>query len=309
MRDDPRVEYQRHAENIGGLQNMIYGMGTVTTQYFNILCDDDLLMPNFMADTLAVHQRASAELAFVSARVITVDESGAVTSPYPHPEQPCQLTPPASVGRCLRFGISMPGALYRTGVMARVGPPRVEWWNWTESGWTALAAASADIAFVPAVGAIVYVHQGSSSHRMDPVEFRLSWFRMMAEVRRAAGQRPEWRRWWTSRMQPLTYARLLGAAIRLADAGQGDRFALLRGPAVAAGVNRAAVSLTLRLAQAVRALGIGAIVNRLSDLVGRDVFKQPVAVSTAAGRSSDSTELVRQVVAGLNQQAGLSLPG
>src|SRR5215216_5733824 len=45
MRQDSRIRYARQPQNIGAVGNIISGIEGVQTRYFNILCDDDALMP------------------------------------------------------------------------------------------------------------------------------------------------------------------------------------------------------------------------------------------------------------------------
>jgi hypothetical protein len=50
---DNRVRYFRHAENIGYIQNILYGLRTVATPYFSILSDDDVLTTWFYESAMA----------------------------------------------------------------------------------------------------------------------------------------------------------------------------------------------------------------------------------------------------------------
>lgn len=49
---DPRVKYHCHAVNLGGGANVEFGRGQVTTPFYNILYDDDLLLPDFFATAM-----------------------------------------------------------------------------------------------------------------------------------------------------------------------------------------------------------------------------------------------------------------
>jgi glycosyltransferase involved in cell wall biosynthesis len=46
-REDRRVDYYCHASNIGAWNNFKYGIDQVRTPYFNLLSDDDALLPGF----------------------------------------------------------------------------------------------------------------------------------------------------------------------------------------------------------------------------------------------------------------------
>src|SRR5437016_10001362 len=46
---DPRVKYHCHSQNIGSFKNFEYGLKQVDTEWFSILSDDDLILPEFYA--------------------------------------------------------------------------------------------------------------------------------------------------------------------------------------------------------------------------------------------------------------------
>jgi glycosyltransferase involved in cell wall biosynthesis len=50
---DPRVAYQKNAENIGAVNNMIRGVEAVATPYYSLLNDDDFLLPGFFENVMA----------------------------------------------------------------------------------------------------------------------------------------------------------------------------------------------------------------------------------------------------------------
>lgn len=49
-RRDSRVRYYCHPENIGPWRNFAHGANQVTTPFFSLLSDDDVLLPNFFAE-------------------------------------------------------------------------------------------------------------------------------------------------------------------------------------------------------------------------------------------------------------------
>lgn len=60
-REDSRVEYHRHDKNHGAIFNFRFAMDQVTTDWFSILSDDDVLLPGFYeraAHTLAANPNA-----------------------------------------------------------------------------------------------------------------------------------------------------------------------------------------------------------------------------------------------------------
>jgi glycosyltransferase involved in cell wall biosynthesis len=57
MKEDPRVTYHCHPENIGMVNNFNYAMLHVETPFFSLLSDDDLLLPQFYEIALAGFER------------------------------------------------------------------------------------------------------------------------------------------------------------------------------------------------------------------------------------------------------------
>lgn len=54
---DSRVHYFQQPRNIGYVDNIIHGMRNVTTPYFSVLSDDDVLMPDFYETAMAGFNR------------------------------------------------------------------------------------------------------------------------------------------------------------------------------------------------------------------------------------------------------------
>ena len=307
MRADSRVQYYRHKENIGSLNNMIYGMQNVATPYFNILCDDDVLLPDFMRDALVVHKESDSPLAFVSTRVVAVNENGQFVDKMIHPKEVCILTPPEGISHCLKAGVSLPGVVYRTRAMAEIGAFRQSWWNWTETGWHALAAVTASIGFSPTVGGIFLDHTEGSSKRMGRIEFRLSWFKMFADVYEKAQKSHVSPAWLARHLRPLAYRKFLGSAVRLCNADGFETYDELGRLGRKVGVHNVTVTLTLAVARMARVLWIGRLVNVLLDvcqwirwtILGR-VFQ------SRRKQNNHCLDTASRVFCNLNEEVGLN---
>ncbi len=62
-RDDPRVKYFCHPENIGGFSNFQHALARVDTPLFSLLSDDDVLLPGFYSKAIAdLNHNPSAKL-------------------------------------------------------------------------------------------------------------------------------------------------------------------------------------------------------------------------------------------------------
>ena len=304
MRQDSRIRYSRQPQNIGAVANIISGIEGVQTRYFNILCDDDALMPRFFATSMRIHEARETPPAFVSTRVVVLDETGRLSTPFPHPDEPCQMSPPDGVARCIKVGVSLSGVMYRTSAIREIGTPRLAWWNWTESGWHALAAIAAPIEFSPEVGSIMYNHSAGGSKQMDGLEFRISWFKMLADVRAAAAR---------SGVSDATWRRLIGTHVAAAfassclrisgtrDASADDELQQL---AVRSGLNRAVVAGAVRLAGTIRAIGAGGMVNGAIDRILKTRHAQERSAGSQAG-TEQALASAWEVLVNLNSQAGV----
>ncbi|MBI5326874.1 MAG: glycosyltransferase family 2 protein [Deltaproteobacteria bacterium] len=76
-KQDNRVKYFCHSENIGGLANLEYGMSQVQTPFFSILSDDDFLLPNFYEDAMT-NMENYPEAVFCAGSTIVANENAEI---------------------------------------------------------------------------------------------------------------------------------------------------------------------------------------------------------------------------------------
>lgn len=74
-REDPRVTYHCHSENIGGIANFNYGMKKVTSPFFSLLSDDNTLLPTFFEDAICLLNQ-HPEAVLYAGRTVGIDEKG-----------------------------------------------------------------------------------------------------------------------------------------------------------------------------------------------------------------------------------------
>lgn len=72
-KNDPRVKYHCHSKNLGPIENMNYGLKQVTTPYFSLLADDNILLPTFFEDALDA-LNSTPEAIFFAGQTIMVNE-------------------------------------------------------------------------------------------------------------------------------------------------------------------------------------------------------------------------------------------
>ena len=76
-RSDARVKYHCHSQNVGLVRNLCFGLERVQTPLFNILSDDDIVLPEFFAS--AVQQMSKyPEVAMYMGATIDATTYGAI---------------------------------------------------------------------------------------------------------------------------------------------------------------------------------------------------------------------------------------
>lgn len=79
VKQDQRIKYHRHSENIGMMANYQFAFDQINTPYFNLLSDDDFLLPNFFETALKKLQEFP-DAAFCACAVLQLLENGELHS-------------------------------------------------------------------------------------------------------------------------------------------------------------------------------------------------------------------------------------
>ncbi len=121
QRQDSRVKYYCHCENIGPVANFQYGLSRVATPFFSFLSDDDLLLPPFFEMTLQKLEEY-AEAMFAVGPVINARADGQMlhvhrlSDPQKH-----FWSPPEGLYEMIQNNINWAGILFRKDVIDKVG--------------------------------------------------------------------------------------------------------------------------------------------------------------------------------------------
>jgi glycosyltransferase involved in cell wall biosynthesis len=76
-RQDHRVKYYCHPENIGSIPNFNYGIERIETPFFSMLSDDDLVLPDFYKETLKGFDM-HPEAMFSAGSVVSMMDNGQI---------------------------------------------------------------------------------------------------------------------------------------------------------------------------------------------------------------------------------------
>jgi glycosyltransferase involved in cell wall biosynthesis len=73
-KNDSRVKYYRHEENIGAAANFQFGLEKVDTPFFSFLSDDDLILPNFFESAMQSLNSHPDAMFYAGLTIVTKDE-------------------------------------------------------------------------------------------------------------------------------------------------------------------------------------------------------------------------------------------
>lgn len=165
-RRDPRVTYFRHERNIGLTANFMFGAGRIDTPYFSFLSDDDWLLPNFYAATLAALER-HPEAVFASARVADADERGRLLGIRGDGWVPGVHQPSEAFPRVLRAGhLEWTGILFRRRALELVDLTTTGIDILFDVDFVLRLVGQAPFVAVPVIGAVFVHRPGLGSERL-----------------------------------------------------------------------------------------------------------------------------------------------
>jgi glycosyltransferase involved in cell wall biosynthesis len=159
---DSRVKYFCHPQNIGMMANFRFSTESVKTDYFSMVCDDDLLLPTFYETALSEFYQYS-EAAFVSTAVINLDEYGNLTELSPN-LPPGLYRPPQGLLDMIQYSKApFAGTLYRGTIVDALGAHDVTLRGASDTDFDLRIAAHFPFVVTATPGAAYAVHAASTS--------------------------------------------------------------------------------------------------------------------------------------------------
>lgn len=171
-KEDPRVKYHCHSENIGAFNNFQYGLEHIETPFFSILADDDIVLPEFYETALAGFE-SHPDAMFSATDVIHVGIQGNILKMALETWTPGFYRPPDGLKAILEHGHSeWHGMLLRKAVAEDIGLPDVETGKFSDLDFTLRIAARCPFVVSKRPGAVFNL---SMSHERKPYPFDLIW--------------------------------------------------------------------------------------------------------------------------------------
>jgi glycosyltransferase involved in cell wall biosynthesis len=179
---DPRLSYFRQPSNLGLLGNLAVALQQLSTPYFSILSDDDLLLPGFYQAALReleTHPRAG----YAATQVLHADEAGrGLRLPA---WQPGLYSPPGGLLSLVEQGPPIwTGILFRTSVIEEVGGLDPETGMVVDVDFQFRIAARRPFAVSAVPGAVFFHRSGSISGDARLVGTWPGWRRLMENLQR-----------------------------------------------------------------------------------------------------------------------------
>lgn len=160
---DSRVRYHKHEKNIGMVENFNFGMSRVDTEYFTFLCDDDVLLPEFLATAIRgfnEHPDAKisscATICATDTEVINVPLDGIRDGYYAPPEAAFMIARGRSFG--------WPGTVFHRDTL-RLGPLDRTTEHAFDQDFNLRVSLRYPAVISTKPGGIFYIHKGSCTHK------------------------------------------------------------------------------------------------------------------------------------------------
>jgi hypothetical protein len=182
---DARVTYFRHPTNIGAVANFDFGMRQVSTPYFSLLSDDDVLMPTWYATALETLDR-HPDVVLVASRVPVLDDRARMLSPHVSGLSAGVHQPPGGCLDMIRYGHpAWTGIVFRREVLAAAGYLDQDAKMAADVEYELRIAAKCPFVVTDEVGACFFVHAGSSLELKSVEQMRIAHEQVVASVQRS----------------------------------------------------------------------------------------------------------------------------
>lgn len=179
-RQDPRVHYVCHPENIGSRANFQYGLDEVATPYFSFLSDDDVLLPDFYATALEkLENRPDA--AFWGGTTIVMTDDGTIRDATHWPEAH-YAAPDGLLAMIANNYLIWTSVLFRSDPVCSIGGLDPDVGAPIDTDFMLRLAARFSFLTSPDPVAIWTCHPGSSAVMADPAFIWPGWLKTMQNI-------------------------------------------------------------------------------------------------------------------------------
>ncbi len=179
---DRRVQYYRHDQNIGPLENFRFGLERVDTRYFSFLSDDDILLPQFYETTVAALEQHEAAM-FAASQVVLMDQRGRMLDLRAYGWQAGLYHPPYGLLEMLGHSvIPWNGILFRRDVLRLVRTLDPKLGKHFDLDFALRIASLCPFVICPRPGAIFFMDLGARSAANRLANTWRPWLKIMNDL-------------------------------------------------------------------------------------------------------------------------------
>lgn len=185
---DPRLKYHCHPENIGAINNYIYGMEHVETLFFSFLSDDDILLPEFYQIAMDDFAKFPDAMFFAGTTIPMSNGGEIVNVPFPSSWQRYgYYKPPEGMLEMLgkEYGrhLLWNSILFRTEIIKNLGVIDRETFPPSDSDFILRVAAHCPIVVSKKPCAIFVGHHSSLSDGVSQLSVYHGWLKIIRKLR------------------------------------------------------------------------------------------------------------------------------
>ena len=191
---DARVKYYCHSENVGAFKNFSFGMERVDTQFFSILSDDDLLLPDFYKTAMQAFTRFPDAM-FSAGTTLVVDNEN-IPNTYPPKIKKRQIRyafppfvrgdgyyyPPEGLFEIIQNHLIWTAVLFRRDVIDEVGAFDAEIGPMSDQDFLFRTAARFPLVISPLPCAVFVDHEGAYGHSRHLEVVWPGWLKIIANL-------------------------------------------------------------------------------------------------------------------------------
>ncbi|MBU1092763.1 glycosyltransferase [Patescibacteria group bacterium] len=170
MRQDQRVFYCEHPQNVGPFDNFELGIRRVSTPYFSVLSDDNVLLPEFYAQAMEGFNRYP-KAAFVATKTLVVEGDQIVSILFDENKEKYYVPPEGLIKISLGKTNTWTGSVYSRDAVADINFDRAMFGEPVEQDFLFRVVVKLPYLVKPVPGAIFIAHGSSmsASRRSDDV--------------------------------------------------------------------------------------------------------------------------------------------
>ena len=187
-KEDKRVKYFCHPENIGGDKNYVYGMEHVDTPFFSFLADDDVLLPNFYQLAMDNFNKYPDAMLFSGTTIPMSNDGRILNRPFPSSwRRYGYYAEPLGLFEMLNGGTNKHliwnSVLFRTDIINQIGGLDVETSPPSDSDFILRTAAHFPIIVSKEPCAIVVGHHNSLGEETSQLSVYRGWLKILEKIK------------------------------------------------------------------------------------------------------------------------------